>query len=64
MVQTFSDRINFHPHIHVLITEGGTTADGAFHCVIRFLDEFIQDIFTPEEEAYLELVGMEDWPKK
>ncbi len=24
VIQTFGDRINFHPHIHVLITEGGT----------------------------------------
>jgi hypothetical protein len=31
VIQTFGDRINFHPHIHVLITEGGTSPDGAFH---------------------------------
>ena len=24
VIQTFGDRINFHPHIHVLMTEGGT----------------------------------------
>ncbi|HDJ22708.1 MAG TPA: hypothetical protein ENF17_02305 [Candidatus Aminicenantes bacterium] len=24
VIQTFGDRINFHPHIHVLVTEGGT----------------------------------------
>lgn len=23
MIQTFGDRINLHPHIHVLVTEGG-----------------------------------------
>jgi len=29
VIQTFGDRINFHPHIHVLITEGGTASDQA-----------------------------------
>ena len=29
VIQTFGDRINFHPHIHVLMTEGGTAPDGA-----------------------------------
>ena len=48
VIQTFGDRINFHPHIHVLITEGGTAPDGVFHRVSRFHDEVIQEIFTHE----------------
>ena len=48
VIQTFGDRINFHPHIHVLITEGGIAPDGAFHRVRRFHDEVIQEIFTHE----------------
>lgn len=48
VIQTFGDRINFHPHIHVLISEGGTAPDGAFHRVCRFHDEVIQEIFTHE----------------
>ena len=48
VIQTFGDRINFHPHIHVLVTEGGTAPDGAFHRVCRFHDEVIQEIFTHE----------------
>ena len=48
VIQTFGDRINFHPHIHVLITEGGTAPDGSFHRVPRFHDEVIQEIFTHE----------------
>jgi hypothetical protein len=47
-IQTFGDRINFHPHIHVLITEGGTATDGAFQHVRHFHDEVIQEIFTRE----------------
>ncbi|MFQ6110193.1 MAG: transposase [Candidatus Aminicenantales bacterium] len=28
VIQTFGDRINFHPHIHVLMTEGNTAPEG------------------------------------
>jgi hypothetical protein len=48
VIQTFGDRINFHPHIHVLITEGGAASDGSFHRLSRFHDEVIQEIFTHE----------------
>jgi hypothetical protein len=48
VIQTFGNRINFHPHIHVLMTEGGTTPDGVFHRVSRFHDEALQEIFTHE----------------
>ena len=34
--QTFGDRINFHPHIHVLVTEEDTAPDGAPHHVYRY----------------------------
>jgi len=30
-VQTFGDRINFHPHLHLLVTEGGMDRAGGFH---------------------------------
>ena len=61
VIQTFGDRINFHPHIHVLITEGGTAADGAFHRLCRFHDEVIQEIFTHEVFSLLlreKLIGL------
>jgi len=48
MIQTFGDRINFHSHIHVLITEGGTALDGAFHRISNFNDGLIQQLFTCE----------------
>ena len=53
VIQTFGERINFHPHIHVLITEGGTATDGAFHSISCFHDEVIQDIFTHEVSSLL-----------
>ena len=53
MIQTFGDRINFHPHIQVLIIEGGTAPNGTFHRVCRFHDEVIQEIFTHEAFSLL-----------
>jgi len=61
VIQTFGDRINFHPHIHVLITEGATALDGTFHRVCRFHDEVIQEIFTHEVFSLLlrkKLIGL------
>jgi hypothetical protein len=61
VIQTFGSRINFHPHIHVLITEGGTAPDGSFHRVPRFHDEVIQEIFTHEVFSLLlrkKLIGL------
>jgi len=61
VIQTFGDRINFHPHIHVLITEGGTAPDGVFRRVCRFHDEVIQEIFTHEVFSLLlrrKLIGL------
>jgi len=61
VIQTFGDRINFHPHIHILATEGGTAPDGAFHHVSRFHDERIRKIFTHEVFSLLlreKLIGL------
>jgi hypothetical protein len=61
VIQTFGDRINFHPHIHCLVTEGGTTPDGVFHLVSRFHDEVLQEIFTHEVFSLLlrkKLIGL------
>jgi hypothetical protein len=30
-IQTFGDRINLHPHLHFLVTEGGVDGAGLFH---------------------------------
>lgn len=37
-VQTFRDRINFHPHLHLLVTEGGVDRAGIF-CRLQRLDD-------------------------
>jgi hypothetical protein len=48
VIQTFGDRINFHPHIHILVTEGGRAPDGVFHRIFPFHDGIICDLFTHE----------------
>ncbi len=61
VIQTFGDRINFHPHIHVLATEGGTAPECTFHHVSRFHDETISKIFTHEVFSLLlreKLIGL------
>ena len=30
-IQTFGERINLHPHLHLLVTEGGEDSEGRFH---------------------------------
>ncbi len=37
-IQTFGDRINLHPHLHFLVTEGGVDEAGVFHKIPRLDD--------------------------
>jgi hypothetical protein len=37
-IQTFGDRINLHPHLHFLVTEGGADEAGDFHKLPRIDD--------------------------
>jgi len=37
-IQTFGNRINLHPHLHFLVTEGGVDEAGLFHKVPRIDD--------------------------
>lgn len=48
VIQTFGERINFHPHLHFLVTEGGTDKDGKFHKVVKFDDNLIAQFFSRE----------------
>ncbi len=47
-VQTFGDRINFHPHLHFLVTEGGIDEAGVFHKIPRMDDTRLAEIFARE----------------
>jgi len=31
VIKSFGSRINFHPHLHFLVTEGGADKQGRFH---------------------------------
>ena len=46
-VQTFGDRINFHPHLHLLLTEGGVDRAGIFDRLPRLDDARLAEIFGP-----------------
>ena len=52
-IQTFGDRINLHPHLHCLVTEGGTDAAGVFHKIPRIDDSRLAEVFAREVLAML-----------
>jgi ribosomal protein S27E len=52
-IQTFGDRINLHPHLHFLVTEGGTDEAGVFHLIPRMDDARLAEIFAREVLADL-----------
>jgi hypothetical protein len=47
-IQTFGDRINVHPHLHFLVTEGGVNEAGAFHKITRIDDSRLAELFAHE----------------
>ena len=47
-IQTFGDRINLHPHLHFLVTEGGVDEAGVFHKVPRIDDSRLASLFARE----------------
>ena len=47
-IQTFGDRINPHPHLHFLVTEGGVDNAGLFHKIPRIDDSRLAEIFARE----------------
>jgi hypothetical protein len=53
VIQTFGNRLNFHPHLHMFVTEGGGTSDGSFQPVPIFNDETLTRIFAHEVLASL-----------
>jgi hypothetical protein len=58
VVQTFGDRINFHPHLHLLVTEGGVDRAGIFHRLPRLDDARLAEIFAREVLALLVSEGL------
>jgi len=57
VIQTFGERINFHPHLHFLVTEGGVDKAGVFQRMISFDDARLAEVFAREVLGFL--VGRE-----
>jgi hypothetical protein len=47
-IQTFGNRINFHPHLHLLVTESGVDEAGLFHKMPRIDDSRLAELFARE----------------
>lgn len=46
-IQTLGDRINLHPHLHLLLTEGGVDRVGIFHRLPRLDDVRLSGAINP-----------------
>jgi len=61
-IQSFGSRINLHPHLHFLLTEGGEDKEGKFHKLSRFNESLIAKFFSREVFSMLlreELINLE-----
>ncbi len=47
-VQTAGELLNFHPHVHVLVTDGGFTPDGTFRPLAWFRSQHVERLFRAE----------------
>jgi hypothetical protein len=52
-IQIFGNRINLHPHLHFLVTEGGVDEAGLFHKAPRIDDSRLAELFAREVLADL-----------
>jgi hypothetical protein len=52
-IQTFGERVNFHPHLHFLVAEGWGDKAGAFHKISRFDDTRLAELFSREVLRFL-----------
>jgi len=53
VIQTFGDRINFHPHLHFLVTEDRVDEAGIFPRVSSFDDVRLAEVFAREVLGFL-----------
>lgn len=61
-IQTFGQKINLHPYIHCLVTEGGEDGEGTFHRIAEFRDSLLAEFFKREVFSLLlgeELISLE-----
>jgi len=48
VIQSFGQKINFHPHAHLLVTEGGQDPAGKFHHLAEIEDSLLAEFFKRE----------------
>jgi hypothetical protein len=53
VIQSFGQKINFHSHVHCLVTEGGEDSEGRFHHLASFQDCLLAEFFSREVFALL-----------
>jgi ribosomal protein S27E len=66
-IQTFGARLNFHPHLHFLVTEGGADESGVLYKVPRIDDSRLAELFGREVLGFLvarEFLSLEKRPEK
>ena len=59
-IATAGEMLNFHPHIHVLITDGGFLKDGTFRHMLYWDTDKLEELFRAEVFRLLlekELIG-------
>jgi len=52
-IQTFGARMNPHPHLHFLVTQGGVDEAGVFHKVSRIDHSRLAELFAREVLGFL-----------
>jgi hypothetical protein len=57
-IQTFGNRMNLHPHLHFLVTEGGVDRAGLFHKIPRINDSRLAELFGREVLGFLVRKGL------
>jgi len=48
VIKSFGSKINLHPHLHFLVTEGGADKEGRLHKVSNFNDALLTEFFSRE----------------
>ena len=48
VIQSFGSKINLHPHLYFLLTEGGEDKEGRFHKLSNFNDSLLTEFFSRE----------------
>ena len=57
-IQTFGEKIIFHAHLHLLVTEGGEYSEGRFHHLAEFQDSLLAEFFKREVFSLLLRQGL------